>query len=94
MNEGSSHVFGGEPVFLHLDFENYKPIYMDKDLEDTSIFVLNRMCPPNRRITFFFSDPCKNVMYTSKDSQLQEFTLFDGMTLQFSNPTEGQQLKC
>jgi len=62
----SSDLFTGEPAFLHLDFEDYQPIYMDADPEDKSKFFLYRMCPPNRKISFFFSDPCKNVLYTSK----------------------------
>lgn len=29
--EGCNDAFIGEPVFLHLDFEDFKPMYMDRD---------------------------------------------------------------
>ncbi|KAL4432711.1 hypothetical protein ABPG74_011532 [Tetrahymena malaccensis] len=83
MRDTGSDVFTGEPAFLHLDFEDYQPIYMDRDPEDPNCFFLNRMCPPNRKITFFFSDPCKNVIYFSKDYKIQEFQIPEGINLNF-----------
>ncbi|KAL4479127.1 hypothetical protein ABPG72_008957 [Tetrahymena utriculariae] len=83
MRDTGSDVFTGEPAFLHLDFEDYQPIYMDRDPEDPSCFFLNRMCPPNRKITFFFSDPCKNVIYFSKDYKIQEFQIPEEINLNF-----------
>lgn len=81
IEDGCSSFFTGDPVFLHLDFENYRPMYMDKDPEDPSSFVLNRMCPPNRDVCFFFSDPCKNVIYTSTHYKTKRFYLHENLSL-------------
>ncbi|EGR27628.1 leucine rich repeat protein [Ichthyophthirius multifiliis] len=61
IKDTSSDLFGGEPVFLHLDFDNYVPVYMDRDIENPNIFQVYRMCPPNRTVSFFFTDPLKAI---------------------------------
>lgn len=81
VSESSSDIFSGEPAFLHLDFEDFTPMYMDRDPENSSRFFLFRMCPPNRKVTFFFSDPCKGALYTSKDYPTKEFAIIEGMNL-------------
>lgn len=38
------------------------------------------MCPPGRQISFFFSDPCKNIVYTSKDYEKVDFFIPEGVS--------------
>ncbi|KAL4479133.1 hypothetical protein ABPG72_008963 [Tetrahymena utriculariae] len=85
---GCSELFTGEPAFLHLDFEDYQPFYMEKDQDDQTKFVLYRMCPPGRQISFFFSDPCKNVVYASKDYDKVDFFIPEGFNSQFFKDDE------
>jgi len=53
-----------EPIYLHLDFENYKPILMNKGPEN---FYIYRMCPPNSKVHYFFSNPVLGVQLIGKD---------------------------
>lgn len=55
---GRSGTMASEPVYLHLDFEEYRPILMAKGPE---CFYLVRMCPPNRKVHYFFSNPVLGV---------------------------------
>ena len=64
----------GKPVFLHLDFEQYRPHYMDEDPIEAGVFVLHRMCPPNRKIHFFFSDPTQPVIFYSNNYERMSFS--------------------
>lgn len=36
-----------EPVFIHIDFEGYRPLLMTKIKDE---FQLYKMCPPNSKI--------------------------------------------
>lgn len=54
----------GECTFLHLDFEGYRPICMDKQSDGK--FALTKMCPPKKKIRFFFSDPTNYVAFSSE----------------------------
>ncbi|EAS06061.2 hypothetical protein TTHERM_00853000 (macronuclear) [Tetrahymena thermophila SB210] len=85
---GCSELFTGEPAFLHLDFEDYQPFYMEKDQDDQTKFILYRMCPPGRQISFFFSDPCKNVVYSSKDYNRVDFFIPEGFNTNFFKDDE------
>ncbi|EAR90533.1 hypothetical protein TTHERM_00120790 (macronuclear) [Tetrahymena thermophila SB210] len=80
---GCSDSFLGNPVFLHLDFENYRPHYMTPDPEDPEKFVLYRMCPPNRKIYFFFSDPTQPIIYYSKHYPYTAFKQNSEIELKF-----------
>ncbi|KAL4496017.1 hypothetical protein ABPG72_015439 [Tetrahymena utriculariae] len=80
---GCSDSFLGNPVFLHLDFENYRPHYMSPDPDDPEKFVLFRMCPPNRKIYFFFSDPTQPIVYYSKHYPYTAFKQNNDIELKF-----------
>ncbi|EAR90528.1 hypothetical protein TTHERM_00118760 (macronuclear) [Tetrahymena thermophila SB210] len=69
-----SSSFCNKPVFLHLDFENYRPHYMDVDPNNPNRFFVKRMCPPNKKILFFFSDPLKKILYYSLDYETASFS--------------------
>lgn len=58
-------------MFLHLDFDNYKPICMDH--KDPTVFFLSRMCPPSKKARFFFSDPMKPVLAVSTEYNNENF---------------------
>ncbi|KAL4479131.1 hypothetical protein ABPG72_008961 [Tetrahymena utriculariae] len=73
ISEGSSDVFQSEPAFLHLDFEDFQPMYMDPDPENPARYILRRMCPPNRRILFFFTNPCTKLLFESNDYEKIDF---------------------
>ena len=47
-----------EPIFLHLDFDSFRPMIMTKV---DGIFTINRMCPPARKIEYFFSNPMEDI---------------------------------
>jgi hypothetical protein len=53
-----------DPVFIHFDFEDYKPVLMSKNQES---FYLYRMCPPNSKVHYFFSNPLLDVQLIAKD---------------------------
>ncbi len=38
------------PVYLHLNFENFHPMIMQKDEENLEELYLYRMCPPDSKI--------------------------------------------
>ncbi|KAL4432714.1 hypothetical protein ABPG74_011535 [Tetrahymena malaccensis] len=73
ISEGSSDVFQSEPAFLHLDFEDFQPMYMDRDPENPNRYFLRRMCPPNRQILFFFTNPCTKLLFESNDYEKIDF---------------------
>ncbi|EAS06063.2 hypothetical protein TTHERM_00853020 (macronuclear) [Tetrahymena thermophila SB210] len=77
ISEGSSDVFQSEPAFLHLDFEDFQPMYMDRDPENPTRYFLRRMCPPNRRILFFFTNPCTKLLFESNDYEKIDFHVND-----------------
>lgn len=39
-----------DPVYIHFEFENYKPIYIPKI---NNRFSLRKMCPPGRILYFY-----------------------------------------
>ena len=55
---GESGWFEKEPIFLHLDFEDYQPMIMNEVFKE---FHLYRLCPPNSTIHYFFSNPTENL---------------------------------
>lgn len=61
---GRSGQLQSEPLFIHLEVDNYRPILMTK-LE--SGFIYYRVCPPNRRTQYFFSNPIEEVFTIAKD---------------------------
>ncbi|CAK73116.1 unnamed protein product (macronuclear) [Paramecium tetraurelia] len=77
-----------DPIFIHLEFEDYQPSNMQKT--NDGYFTLYRMCPPNQTIRYFFSNPVQNVQVYAKDqrtiqtqthSQLRNF----GVQMEYSN---------
>ncbi|CAD8081151.1 unnamed protein product [Paramecium sonneborni] len=77
-----------DPIFIHLEFEDYLPSLMQKTTD--GYFILYRMCPPNQTIRYFFSNPVENVQVYAKDqktiqtqihSQLRNF----GVQMEYSN---------
>lgn len=48
-------------------------MYMNRDPDDPTKFILRRMCPPNRRILFFFTNPCVKILFESNDYDKVEF---------------------
>jgi len=79
VGEGCNEAFSGEPAFLHLDFEDFKPTNMERDPADPTRFVLRRMCPPNRRIHFFFTNPCTRILFESNDYEKITFHSDSGL---------------
>jgi len=43
------------PIYVHMNFDDYRPIPMTADLP--GLFVLRRMCPPSSKLLYFFSTP-------------------------------------
>ncbi|KAM3145065.1 hypothetical protein pb186bvf_002740 [Paramecium bursaria] len=77
------------PLFVHLEFEDYRPSLMHFDNKK---FTLTRMCPPNQIIRYFFSNPVQSILsyardqgtiHTAQYSQLRNI----GIPLQYSDGT-------
>ncbi|KAL4497331.1 hypothetical protein ABPG72_011266 [Tetrahymena utriculariae] len=60
----------GDCTFLHFDFEGYRPICMDKQSDGK--FILIKMCPPLKKIRFFFTDPTSLVAFTTESYQKEK----------------------
>jgi NLR family CARD domain-containing protein 3 len=45
------------PVYIHLDFDDFVPILMEKDDKDISSLYSYRMVPPGKKVIYFFSNP-------------------------------------
>lgn len=43
------------PIYVHMNFDHFKPIPMEKD--DIGNFFVKRMCPPSKNLLYFFSTP-------------------------------------
>ncbi|KAL4468591.1 hypothetical protein ABPG74_005094 [Tetrahymena malaccensis] len=86
-----SSSFCNKPVFLHLDFENYRPHYMDIDPTNPNRFFVKRMCPPNKKILFFFTDPLKEILYYSLDHQTTSFTSTQPCNIRNNQKTSNPQ---
>ena len=56
---------------------------MDRDIENPNTFISYRMCPPNRAISFFFTDPCKYTLYYSREYEYRNFTISKGLNVNF-----------
>jgi hypothetical protein len=54
-----------EPVYLHVDFDSYKPILMITSREKFYIYLV---CPPGSKVQYFFSNPCLGI-YTHAHNQ-------------------------
>ena len=52
--EDSGNFFENEMVFLHLDFEDFKPILMEKNPNNPKMLQVIKMCPP-KTIKYFFT---------------------------------------
>ncbi|CAD8064944.1 unnamed protein product [Paramecium sonneborni] len=61
---GKSGGMNNDPIFVHLNFENYKPVLMT--LHNGEYYTY-RMCPPNFRVTYFFSNPVLGIQTTAKN---------------------------
>ncbi|CAD8078083.1 unnamed protein product [Paramecium primaurelia] len=85
-----------EPIFIHFDFDDYQP-YLMTFLNGEFFFV--KMCPPNRSIKYFFTNPIlgiqcvaedQNILYLNKPLPSIPFLynneiLVDGNTMQMIN---------
>ncbi|CAD8150190.1 unnamed protein product [Paramecium pentaurelia] len=76
---GKSGTISDYPIYLHLDFENYRPMIMEQDQQ---IFFLLRMCPPNRKIRYFFSNPFLDIQFTAKDQRITALDDFEPIKVQ------------
>ncbi len=45
------------PIFLHIDFEEFRPFILEKSEFDEKLYFCLRMVPPSRAVQFFFSNP-------------------------------------
>ncbi|CAD8166448.1 unnamed protein product [Paramecium pentaurelia] len=57
-----------EPIFIHFDFEEYRPFLMTH-LNNEFFFV--KMCPPNQEIHYFFTNPILGVQQPAMDQQIK-----------------------
>ncbi|CAD8157226.1 unnamed protein product [Paramecium octaurelia] len=56
-----------EPIFIHFDFDDYKP-YLMTFLNGAFFFV--KMCPPNRSIKYFFTNPILGIQCIAEDQNV------------------------
>ncbi|CAD8097939.1 unnamed protein product [Paramecium sonneborni] len=56
-----------EPIFIHFDFDDYKP-YLMTFLNGEFFFV--KMCPPNRSIKYFFTNPILGIQCIAEDQNV------------------------
>ncbi|CAD8117348.1 unnamed protein product [Paramecium sonneborni] len=56
-----------EPIFIHFDFEDYKPLLMTHLNHE---FFLVKMCPPNCDIHYFFTNPILSVQQPAIDQPI------------------------
>ncbi|KAM3145071.1 hypothetical protein pb186bvf_002746 [Paramecium bursaria] len=52
------------PIFIHFDFEHFRPTLMEQIDEYFQIF---KMCPPNVPIKYFFSNPIIGIIACARD---------------------------
>ncbi|KRX10135.1 hypothetical protein PPERSA_08538 [Pseudocohnilembus persalinus] len=72
-------------IFVHLDFEGNLPILMERQ---GNIYVSYRMCPPNRKINFFFSNPITDTIAINDKYEKEKNTNFKdqlGQILEYPN---------
>ncbi len=84
------------PVFLHLDFEDYAPILMEREEKERTMLYCYRMLPPNRKVLYFFSNPVAKVYTVATGKPIEEIYLpkpillepvyCDGYRWQFEHP--------
>jgi hypothetical protein len=58
-----------DPVFVHIDFEGYRPLLMTQVQEQ---FFLYKLCPPNSKVHYFFSNPIKSIQTVAKDQLIMD----------------------
>lgn len=51
-NVGRSGKHISEPVYIHFDFDEYRPWLMEKD-EDDGVFYIWKMVPPGKSLYFY-----------------------------------------
>ncbi|CAD8094383.1 unnamed protein product [Paramecium sonneborni] len=56
-----------EPIFIHFDFDDYKP-YLMTFLNKEFFFV--KMCPPNTSIKYFFTNPILGIQCIAEDQNV------------------------
>ncbi|CAD8069790.1 unnamed protein product [Paramecium sonneborni] len=66
---GKSGGMNNDPIFVHLNFESYKPILMTLHNGEYSAY---RMCPPNYKVTYFFSNPVLGIQTTAKNQLITQ----------------------
>lgn len=55
-----------EPVYIHFDFDQYRPWLLDKD-EDDGTFIIWKMIPPGRCYYFYSFGDESGIAETAKD---------------------------
>lgn len=53
-----------EPIFIHIDFEGFKPLLLTHLNNE---FFLVKMCPPNTEVRYFFTNPILGIQQVAQD---------------------------
>ncbi|CAD8109684.1 unnamed protein product [Paramecium primaurelia] len=61
-----------EPIFIHFDFEDYRPLLMTF-LNNEFFFI--KMCPPNKEIHYFFTNPILGVQQPAMDQNIKNMQI-------------------
>ncbi|CAD8122767.1 unnamed protein product [Paramecium sonneborni] len=64
---GKSGGMNNDPIFLHVNFDGYRPVLMSPYQGE---YHLYRMCPPNQKILYFFSNPILGIQTTAKNQMI------------------------
>ncbi|CAD8112195.1 unnamed protein product [Paramecium sonneborni] len=73
--EWTAHKSGSlynEPIFIHFDFEDYRPLLMTF-LNNEFFFI--KMCPPNKEIHYFFTNPILGVQQPAMDQNIKNMQI-------------------
>ncbi|CAD8120300.1 unnamed protein product [Paramecium sonneborni] len=66
---GKSGGMNNDPIFLHVNFDGYRPVLMNPHQGE---YHLYRMCPPNQRVLYFFSNPILGIQTTAKNQMIMQ----------------------
>ncbi|CAK65071.1 unnamed protein product (macronuclear) [Paramecium tetraurelia] len=73
--EWTAHKSGSlynEPIFIHFDFEEYRPLLMTF-LNNEFFYV--KMCPPNKEIHYFFTNPILSIQQPAMDQNIKQMNI-------------------
>ncbi|CAD8208269.1 unnamed protein product [Paramecium pentaurelia] len=71
---GKSGGMNNDPIFLHVNFDGYRPVLMSPHQGE---YHLYRMCPPNQKILYFFSNPILGIQTTAKNQMIMPTPIND-----------------